>query len=530
MHNKIFIVFVALLSLFSSCSPKEGVSPRIDWDEWGVPHITARTAEELFYAQGWAQMHNHASLILRLYGQSRGRAAEYWGEELLQNDILVHTLGFEELATVWEEEQHPETKELFRSFVAGMNAYAEAHPDAISHENAPVLPITTQDVNMHSMFVVFTRFIAGGELRTLQQWSSLGSNAYAIAPSRSASGNALLLQNPHLPWSNEFTFFESHLMLPGKNLYGSTLVGLPGISIGFNENLGWTHTNNTIDNADTYELELKDGGYLLDGQRLDFETSDKTLRVKQADGTLDEQEITATRTLHGPVVAQQENKVLALRMVGLDRPDMLLQWWRMAGSDNLVEFESALKMAPYMAPVTASFRPQRALRMIAEDSLITFRELVDYHHSTRLEYADRVLDDLFDAIDAFGSEKAKEAKKVLEQWDRKADVDSRGTVLFYLWSAKFNVNDPSNYVTPWSLEEPYSTPRGIAHPKEAVWLLEEAAGEMESRFGSLDLPWGEFYRLRRNNVDLPASGGPERLGIFRVAGASARGQVDVVSP
>src|SRR5690554_6205676 len=174
-----------------------------------------------------------------------------------------------------------------------------------------------------------------------------------------------------------------------------------------------------------------------------------------------------------------------------------------------------------MAPVTASFRPQRALRMIAEDSLITFQELMDYHHSTRLEYADRVLDDLFDAIDAFGSEKAKEAKKVLEKWDRKADVDSRGTVLFYLWSTKFNVNDPSNYVTSWSLEEPYSTPRGIAHPKEAVRLLEEAAGEMESRFGSLDLPWGEFYRLRRNNVDLPASGGPERLGIFRVAGASA---------
>ncbi len=611
MYIKIFTVFVALLSQFSSCSSKEGVSPRIDWDEWGVPHITARTAEELFYAQGWAQMHNHANLILRLYGHSRGRAAEYWGEELLPNDILVHTLGFEELAAVWEEDQHPETKALFRSFVAGMNAYAEAHPDAISHENAAVLPITTQDVNMHSMFVVFTRFIAGGELRIVQRWSSLGSNAYAIAPSRSASRNALLLQNPHLPWSNEFTFFESHLMLPDKNLYGSTLVGLPGISIGFNENLGWTHTNNTIDNADTYELELKDGGYLLDGQRLDFETSHKTLRVKQVDGTLDEQEITATRTLHGPVVAQQGNKVLALRMVGLDRPDMLLQWWRMAGSDNLAEFESALKMAqigfwnviyadregnifylfnglvplrgkgdwsfwngvipggksehiwsevhpyeelpmlmnpesgwvqnanvppwtstypvalhpgdypPYMAPVTASFRPQRALRMIAEDSLITFQELMDYHHSTRLEYADRVLDDLFDAIDAFGSEKAKEAKKMLEKWDRKADVDSRGTVLFYLWSTKFNVNDPSNYVTSWSLEEPYSTPRGIAHPKEAVRLLEEAAGEMESRFGSLDLPWGEFYRLRRNNVDLPASGGPERLGIFRVAGASA---------
>ncbi len=63
-------------------------------------------------------------------------------------------------------------------------------------------------------------------------------------------------------------------------MYGSTLVGLPGIAIGFNENLGWSHTDNTLDNADTYELELKDGGYVLDGKREEFETSSKILRTE----------------------------------------------------------------------------------------------------------------------------------------------------------------------------------------------------------------------------------------------------------
>ncbi|MBL8120800.1 MAG: penicillin acylase family protein, partial [Anaerolineae bacterium] len=54
--------------------------PEILWDTWGVPHIFSPTNEGLFYAFGWAQAQNHADLILRLYGEARGRAAEYWGE------------------------------------------------------------------------------------------------------------------------------------------------------------------------------------------------------------------------------------------------------------------------------------------------------------------------------------------------------------------------------------------------------------------------------------------------------------------
>jgi acyl-homoserine lactone acylase PvdQ len=47
------------------------------WDRYGVPHIYAGDREAMFYAHGWAQMRNHADLLLRLYGESRGRAAEY---------------------------------------------------------------------------------------------------------------------------------------------------------------------------------------------------------------------------------------------------------------------------------------------------------------------------------------------------------------------------------------------------------------------------------------------------------------------
>jgi len=607
MKNQFFITLIILSLLSVACNQKDKVETQITWDTWGVPHIEADTIPDLFYAQGWAQMHNHANLILELYGSSRGKGAEYWGESKLQNDMLIHTLGFEELADEWESKQDPQTRTIFKSFVDGLNAYASAHPEAIADKNKMVLPITTKDINMHSMYVIFTRFIGGGDLGRIQQWPDMGSNTYAIGPKKSASGNAMLVQNPHLPWWQEFLFFESHLNLNGKNMYGTTLVGFPGIAIGFNEHLGWSHTDNTIDNADTYELELKEGGYVLDGETKEFEASKKLIKIKQEDGSLAEKEISLFKTVHGPVVNQTEDKVLALRMVGLDRPNMLLQWWRMINSTNFDEFESALKMAQipfwnvmyadkngdifylfnglvpkrdedswaywdrivpggkssdiwtevhdygdlpkvknptngwlqnandppwtstipitlnpddypgYMAPQSMAFRPQRSARMLIEDESITFEELVDYKLSTHLEFADRILDELFLAIDASDSEKAKEAKTVLENWDREADADSKGMLLFYSWARKFNVWKKSNYLEPWSMDKPNTTPDGLSNPNGAVQLLEEAATEIEAKFGSLDTPWGDYYRINYNGKNLPANGIDGSMGVFRVA-------------
>lgn len=605
MKNQLFLTFLICACISTACTSSQPT--QIAWDNWGVPHISADNIEELFFAQGWAQMHNHANTILELYGSSRGRGAEYWGAGKVENDMLVHTLGFEELAESWEGKQDPEIKTIYTSFVKGLNAYAEAHPEVIKEENKVVLPLTTKDLNMHGMYVVFTRFIGGGDLGRVQQWPEMGSNAYAIAPKRSASGHAMLVQNPHLPWWEEFLFFESHLKLKGKNMYGATLVGFPGISIGFNEHLGWTHTDNTIDNADTYELEVKDEGYVLDGEVKAFEKSSKTIKIKQEDGSMAEQEIPLLKTAHGPVVNQKEGKVLAIRMVGMDRHNVFLQWWRMINSQSFEEFESALKMAQipfwnvtyadkagnifylfnglvpkrgedaweywdriipggksadiwtemhpysdlpkvknpengwlqnandppwtstipmalnpddfpgYMAPQYMALRPQRAARMLMEDESITFEELVECKLSTRLEFADRILDDLNAAVEASGSVKAKEAMTVLNNWDRESDADSKGTLLFYNWARKFNVWRTSNYAKPWSMEQPHLTPDAFVDPERAVNLLEEAASEIESKFGSLEVPWGDYYRIRRSGKDLPANGMDGSLGVFRVA-------------
>ena len=69
------------------------------WDRYGVPHIYAADRESMFYAHGWAQMRNHADLLLRFYGESRGRAAEYWGGDgNLELDRWVQLNGVPERA------------------------------------------------------------------------------------------------------------------------------------------------------------------------------------------------------------------------------------------------------------------------------------------------------------------------------------------------------------------------------------------------------------------------------------------------
>jgi acyl-homoserine-lactone acylase len=71
------------------------------WDHDGVPHIYGANEREMYYAFGWAQMHNHANLILQLYAQARGRAAEYFGEAYLPLDKKIRLFNVPEQALKW---------------------------------------------------------------------------------------------------------------------------------------------------------------------------------------------------------------------------------------------------------------------------------------------------------------------------------------------------------------------------------------------------------------------------------------------
>src|SRR5690606_18596030 len=90
-------------------------------------------------------------------------------------------------------------------------------------------------------------------------------------------------------------------------------------------------------------------------------------------------------------------------------------------------------------------------------------------------------------------------------------------LLFYNWARKFGVGKASNYTIPWSMAQPNITPDGLSDPAKAVQLLEQAAIEIETKFGSLDTAWGDYYRISYNGKNLPANGIDGSMGVYRVA-------------
>ncbi len=229
-----FNVLIFLLSLCLAGTRCQSSDTEILWDTFGVPHIFARTTEEMYLAFGEAQMQNHANLILKLYGQARGRAAEYWGEEFIESDRKIRLFNIPDKAAKVYQDQEQEFSSYLDAFVAGINHYADTHKEQIEEKYLKVLPVTPTDVIGHTLRVISLEFLAANDIYLAGNVLPKGSNAYAIAPSKSESGNAMLVINPHLPWSDFFLWFESHLNSPGFSSYGISLVGMPSLTLAFN--------------------------------------------------------------------------------------------------------------------------------------------------------------------------------------------------------------------------------------------------------------------------------------------------------
>jgi acyl-homoserine-lactone acylase len=156
--------------------------------------------------------------------------------------------------------------------------------------------------------------------------------------------------------------------------------------------------------------------------------------------------------------------------------------------------------------------------MLSADSSVTFDELVADKNSTRMETADRFLDDLL-ALAAKGSATSQRAAKILSQWDRQANADSKGAVLFTTWLDQWlEGRGLEAFAKPWDIDHAITTPSGIADPKAALVALDQAVAKVEKSFGAADVAWGDVHRLRYGSKDLPGNGAPgDPYGVFRTA-------------
>jgi acyl-homoserine-lactone acylase len=181
-----------------------------------------------------------------------------------------------------------------------------------------------------------------------------GSNVWAFAPSRTKSGRAILMRNPHLSWSAGY--YEAHITVPEVlDFYGDFRIGGPfGVIGGFNRHLGWSTTNNSPDLDEIYALDVdpaRTDHYLFDDASLPLQRELVTVTFRNGPG-LSTETREFWRTPLGPVIHRDSGKVYVLRAAAEGDWRAGEQFLRMMRATSLAEWKEAMRMR---ARVTSNF-------------------------------------------------------------------------------------------------------------------------------------------------------------------------------
>ncbi len=145
----------------------------------------------------------------------------------------------------------------------------------------------------------------------------VGSNNWAVAGARTASGNPLLANDPHLNLTLPSIWYEMHIHTPEYQVYGVSIPGLPGLVIGFNADIAWGVTNVSQDVLDWYRMQWTNTArteYELDGKKEQVSIVIDTIEVRgRSKPVLDSCKMTAW----GPVVYTDPNDT---------RKDLAMHW------------------------------------------------------------------------------------------------------------------------------------------------------------------------------------------------------------
>ena len=174
---------------------------------------------------------------------------------------------------------------------------------------------------------------------------------------------------------------------------------------------------------------------------------------------------------------------------------------------------------PNIEPPMLRLRSQHAISLIDNNKRLSLEDVVRLKHSYKMLLADRVKDDLVKALSASKpSGDVAAALSLLKKWDNTAGPASRGAVLFEIWWTRYAQGHPAaeQFANIWTDTDPVKTPNGLADPARAVDALTWAVTETKTRYGSVDVAWGDVHRVRRGNVDVPVGGCSGALGCFRV--------------
>jgi acyl-homoserine-lactone acylase len=342
-------------------------------DTFGIPHITADSEEAAAFAFGYAQAEDHAPEIARRYVNARGDAARVFGRAALENDLVMRRMDNLGEARRALDKISGLYRKLIRGFVAGINTYVTEHraelPDWIP-------PFTEADVLAYSRASAAEAVVSASLIRALtakygagpstggKAVSSLGSgpkttspaddaeaaeapgsNALALAGSRTVSGSPILLGNPHLAWSS--LYWEAHVTVRGRiNFFGSTLAGIPVLRAGFNDRLGFVTTNNAPDLDDIFALPLDQTAadrYLFEGRSRALTRKDVAIEVRNEDGSMATERRSYWSSHLGPIVYRTPALAFAMKSTRFDAWRYFEGFYRLSRTSNLGAFLDVMR-------------------------------------------------------------------------------------------------------------------------------------------------------------------------------------------
>jgi acyl-homoserine-lactone acylase len=348
------ILLTALAPLWGcAASSNANVQQRVEIrrTEYGVPHILAEDERSLGLGLGYCQVEDYGMRVIRGLVEGRGESLEYFGVDRLDMSFRLK-LRRRRAAAVYPQ-LDADVRAMMEGFAQGVNLYVALHPDGLPEWAAMEfdgIDVAARVYGAPSNGTVRAFLRRMGVAPVPEQaeptQTETGSNAWALAPSRTRSGHAILMRNPHLSWTAGY--YEAHLTIPGRlNFYGDVRIGGPlEMVAGFNEHLGWATTNNGPDLEEIYELQIdpdNEDHYLFDGESVSLQSEEVTVEYRDQD-RLGSETREFWRTALGPVIHRTADKIYTIKSANDGEFRVSQQYLRMMQARDLEEWKEAVKM------------------------------------------------------------------------------------------------------------------------------------------------------------------------------------------
>lgn len=345
-------------------------------DDFGVPHIYGKTDADTAYGIAFAHAEDDFSTLQHVLAMTRGRAGALMGKEGVQIDYAYHLLNVERTVARDYAKVPSDIKALLDAYAAGLNRYAQKHPDEVSMSN--LFPANGRDIA--AGFVLRSPFFfglgdtigalvenkdlpfEGGTLGDTQQGDATdrptktawmtpigkdatlnGSNAFAVSSRISPDNVTRVLSNSHQPWRGQVAWYELVVhSQQGWDFAGATFPGSPFPFLGHNKTLGWTNTVNRPDLTDIYRLNVDESGtkYQMDGKWKPLKSKRIWLKMKWGPFVIPVPQ-TFLESEQGPVIRNNQGS-FALRYGGMDQMRMLEQYFRLNKAHDFAEWQKAM--------------------------------------------------------------------------------------------------------------------------------------------------------------------------------------------